>query len=251
MMTKPQLIRLIHIAKSKLSLDDETYRAKLQAAVGKTSCTAMTHGELQTVYQSFQDAGFKRQFSKKKGAHVSPNSQGKNKAPEIAKIRAIWLTMHEQWFVTRPDESSLNAYVMRQTKRLNGVGVAEVGWLNSYLAYKVLEALKAWHLRLIKGILKTRRIVLPTNRNGDEVRSYDAITGVYERIRQLDEYLNNCRARGDFMLASSFPCCGFRFETPAPTDRAETWDSLVGCPVCRKQFMRIVTCHSVIMRAVR
>ncbi|WP_140918674.1 gp16 family protein [Limnobaculum xujianqingii] len=250
-MTKSQLLTRIHIAKKEFKLDMETYRAKLQAITGKRSCSEMTYGELQTVYQSFEEAGFKPKFNKKKGAHISPNSQGKNKAPEIAKIRAIWLTMHEQGFVTRPDESSLNAYVMRQTKRLNGIGVAEVGWLDAHLAYKVLEALKAWHLRLIKGILKTRRIVLPTNRNGDEVRSYDAITGVYERIRQLDEYLNNCRARGDFMLTSSFPCCGFRFETPAPTDRAEKWDSLIGCPVCRKQFMRIVTCHSVIMRTVR
>lgn len=251
-MTKPQLIRLIHVAKGKLGLDDETYRAKLQATVGKTSCSAMTYDELKTVYQTFQDSGFKRQFSKKKGAHVSPDSQGKSKAPEIPKIRAIWIAMHQQGFVDSPEESALNAYVMRQTKKLNdGIGVAEVGWLNSPLAYRVLEALKGWHLRVMLSALRARRIVIPTDCEGRQRRSYGWVAPMYTRIHDLEQYLQRCREHGDHLIATNCTRCGFRYEVVAPTDRAERWDSTMCCAACGTQFMRVVTCHSVITRAVR
>lgn len=64
-MNKPQLIRLIHVAKTQLGMDDETYRAKLDALTGKTSCSQMSLDQLNAVYQSFKDAGFKRQFKRK------------------------------------------------------------------------------------------------------------------------------------------------------------------------------------------
>lgn len=142
-MNKPQLIRLIHVAKTQLGMDDETYRAKLDALTGKTSCSQMSLDQLNAVYQSFKDAGFKRQFKKKGGARVTPNAKGQSKAPEIPKIRAIWCVMAEQGFVKSASETSLNGFVKRMTASLNnGAGVAEVGWLNSRLACQVLETLR-------------------------------------------------------------------------------------------------------------
>lgn len=249
-MTKEQLIRLIHIAKSQLKLDDETYRTKLEALTGKSSCSDMTIAMLNDVYQSFKDAGFKRKFNKQK-AHVSPNAKGETKAAEIPKIRAIWITMHEQNFVSSAGEPALNAYVMRMTKRLNGIGVAEVGWLDDRLAYKVLETLKNWHLRLMLDELKKRRVAIPTDSDGRERRSYDWIAPIYSRIAQLDSYINRCREGGDNLLPSNCTRCGFRHEVVAPRDRAEKWDSVMCCPVCCTQFHRTTTCHSVITRAIR
>lgn len=251
-MNKPQLIRLIHIAKGQLALDDETYRLKLLAAVGKTSCSAMTLSELTTVYQSFQEAGFKRRFTKKTGALVSPNAKGQTKAPEIPKIRAIWIAMHQQGFVNLPDESSLNEYVMRQTKKINsGIGVAQVGWLNANLAYKVLESLKGWHLRVMLASLKSRRIALPVDEHDRERRTYDWIAPMYARIHDLEQYLQRCREQGEHLIATSCTRCGFRYEVVAPTDRAEKWDSVMCCAACGTQFFRTITCHSVTTRAAR
>lgn len=241
-MTKPQLIRLIHVAKGKLGLDDETYRAKLQATVGKTSCSQMTYDELKTVYQTFQDAGFKRQFSKKKGAHVSPNSQGKSKAPEIPKIRAIWIAMHQQGFVKSATEVSLNGFVKRMTAKLNGgAGVAEVGWLDSRLAYQVLEALKGWHLREMKKALRARRINLPRDNAGRPLESYDPVASLYARIAHYDTYLAKHRADGSHMLDTSCPFCGFRSAVIAPTDCAIVDKSLSTCPACTHQVYRAIT----------
>lgn len=64
-MDKPQLIRLIHVAKGKLKLDDETYCLLLSnTANGKSSCSKMSHGELLNVYSELQQRGFKRSFKR-------------------------------------------------------------------------------------------------------------------------------------------------------------------------------------------
>ncbi|MEQ1967385.1 regulatory protein GemA [Xenorhabdus nematophila] len=174
-MTSQQLIRLIHIAKTQLKLDDETYRAALVAATGKTSCRGMSHRELKTVYDAFVERGFKRRL-KREYQRVKPGLKGQPRAPEIAKIRAIWITMHQQKFVIDGSETALNQFVQRQTAKINGgVGVAEVGWLDESLACQVLESLKQWHGRLMLGVMHVRGQHLP------ERRGYDALCDAYNR----------------------------------------------------------------------
>ncbi|NHB89213.1 gp16 family protein [Photorhabdus tasmaniensis] len=167
-MTKQQLVRLIHIAKAKLKLDDETYRAALTSATGKTSCRDMSHAELKQVYAAFVERGFKRRF-KPYHQRVKPDPTGRVRTAEISKIRAIWITMHQQGFVHDGSESALNKFVMRQTAKINGEGVAEVGWLTPALVYPVIESLKKWHLRLMTESMVARQQPLPKS------RGYDAI----------------------------------------------------------------------------
>lgn len=172
-MTSVQLIRLIHIAKSKLKLDDETYRAMLVTATGKDSCRKMSHSELKLAYEAFTERGFKRSF-KKHQPRVKPRLNGQERTDEISKIRAIWITMHRHGFIVDSSEAALNKFVQRQTARLNGgTGVAELGWLNGELAYGVLESLKQWHKRLMLAALKELGKRLPDG------RSYDAVCGAY------------------------------------------------------------------------
>ncbi|MDB6374414.1 gp16 family protein [Photorhabdus bodei] len=164
-MNKQQLIRLIHIAKTTLKLDDDTYRAALATATGgKTSCSDMSHHELKQVYAAFVERGFKRRF-KRNHQHV----KGRVRTAEINKIRAIWITMYQQGFIDDGSESALNKFVMRQTAKINGAGVAEVGWLTPALVYPVIESLKKWHLRLMTESMVARKQPLP------ERRGYDAI----------------------------------------------------------------------------
>ncbi|MCD2528299.1 regulatory protein GemA [Providencia huaxiensis] len=176
-MTSDQLVRLIHIAKSKLKLDDDTYRAMLVTATGKDSCRKMHHYELKTAYDAFVERGFKRSFKKHK-QRVKPRLNGQDKAAEIGKIRAIWITMHQHGFIVDSSEETLNKFVQRQTARLNnGIGVNELGWLDGELAYRVLESLKQWHLRMMLEALRALGKPLP------ERRGYDAVCDAYGGVQ--------------------------------------------------------------------
>ena len=62
-MLRKNLITRIHIGKSQLGLDDETYRQLLVSTTGKTSCTEMTESELQQVLNVMVQKGFKSSTS--------------------------------------------------------------------------------------------------------------------------------------------------------------------------------------------
>lgn len=181
-MNKPQLIRLVHVAKGKLNIPDDAYRALLaNTANGKTSCSLMNIMELRDVYAALQGKGFKRSF-KKVTKRVRENAKGAPRVEEISKLRAIWATMHRHGFVESGEEVALNKYVKRMSSQINGgAGVDEVGWLDGYLAFRVLECLKQWHIRLMLATLEARKQPRPLNPLTDEeARGYDLILAAYE-----------------------------------------------------------------------
>jgi phage gp16-like protein len=127
-MTKA-LIQKIHIAKSQLGLDDETYRATLLQLVAKDSSKAMTEAELQTVLQHFQKAGFKP----KGKLFTGPSSK------YAAKIHALWISSWNLGVIRDNSDAAMEAFIHRQT------GVAKAQWLKDAKdAAKVIDALKAW-----------------------------------------------------------------------------------------------------------
>ncbi|WP_367950700.1 phage protein GemA/Gp16 family protein [Aeromonas sp. FDAARGOS 1402] len=67
--------------------------------------------------------------------------------------------MHRHGLLCDGSETALNHYVARQTVRINnGVGVAEVSWLDGALAYSV-ESLKHWHKReMVKALQAARKL---------------------------------------------------------------------------------------------
>lgn len=146
-------IKLIHVARRSLALDDDTYRSFLSAVVnGKTSCRDMSDAQLNKVLEAMKERGFK------------PVSKTKPKVSSgiTGKIRAVWSVMHRQGFVTSNDDSALDAYVKRITRQKNGgEGVAKLSWLRDENATVVLETLKRWHMRCMlehlpeKGIKPT------------------------------------------------------------------------------------------------
>jgi phage gp16-like protein len=144
-MTKGQLIRLIHIAKNEFKLDDETYRELLLDITGKDSCAKMSIRALHKVYDAMKDKGFKRKFKKTNKTTVNVASH----RDDIQKIRAIWITMFEQGFIKNGSDKALDCYVERMTKPINGIGIKCASWLDTYLASRVLESVKKWHLRMI------------------------------------------------------------------------------------------------------
>ncbi|WP_048797095.1 MULTISPECIES: gp16 family protein [Serratia] len=142
-MDRASLIKLIHVARKTLQLDDDTYREALSATVpGKTSCRDMSLAELDAVLTAFRKKGFKR--------HSAPRQRGLKPASVPAKLRAIWRTLHRQGFIRSDSDASLNGWVARQTAPHNGgLGVRSYLWLDRSpeLAVVVLESLKRWHRR--------------------------------------------------------------------------------------------------------
>lgn len=135
---KRKMIQLIHVAKSKLAMEDEDYRAMLLAQTGKSSSSAMSMSELEQVLEHLRSLGF--------DAQGRPAAKARSKRladdPQSKLIRHMWLRLHELGAVKDSSEGALAAFVKRQTK------VDRLEWLNGYQATIVIESLKRWLLRL-------------------------------------------------------------------------------------------------------
>ena len=155
---RTRLIRLVQVGRRSLGLGDATYRELLTQQSGKCSAAALSIQELDKVLQAMKGAGFKptvkRGVKGGKQKRLSPVSGTQVRTAEIGVIRAIWITMAKHGLLRDGSETALNHYVERQTVRINnGVGVAEVSWLDGALAYSVLESLKHWHKReMVKAL---------------------------------------------------------------------------------------------------
>lgn len=140
-LTCPKLIQLIHIAKSQLGLDDDTYRANLVQITGKNSTKNMTLADLRQVFEDLKTKGFKTTPAKgtnlKKETSMAVDDQSKL-------IRHLWLSLHDLGEVKNSSEQALAKYVERQT------GASALQWLTMQQASTVIESLKKWEMRILK-----------------------------------------------------------------------------------------------------
>ena len=127
-------IRLIHIAKQQLGLDDETYRAMLWAVARVKSSTELDFAGRKKVMDHLKGCGFEVKTRK-------PATRKMADDPQSKMMRALWLQLHEAGKVRNPDESALAAFAKRQTK------VEALQWLTTKQASAVIEELKKWLAR--------------------------------------------------------------------------------------------------------
>ncbi|MBV7468979.1 gp16 family protein [Aeromonas sp. sif0611] len=184
---RTRLIRLVQVGRRSLGLDEETYRELLAQQSGKRSAAALSIQELDKVLQAMKGAGFKptvkRGVKGGKQKRLSPVSGTQVRTAEIGVIRAIWITMAKHGLLRDGSETALNHYVERQTVRINnGVGVAEVSWLDGALAYSVLESLKHWHKRAMVEALRAAKRRVPVGRGG-AVAGYQAVVAAFEQMQ--------------------------------------------------------------------
>lgn len=132
---KYKYIRLIHIAKSQLNIDDDTYRHLLQTLTQKNSTKIMTIWELKKVVDNLKAKGF-RVKPPKKAAKITATE------PVHKKIRSLWLELADAGEVKNRSEKAINLYV----KRITGVEVMD--WLTEKQAMVVIESLKCWQARI-------------------------------------------------------------------------------------------------------
>ena len=147
---RQRLIRLIHVAKRDLSMDDDTYRAILQRIGKKASSADLTIPELEKVLEHLKRSGFK---VRSKSKSVPKPAQAKPSRPlaqdlESKKIRALWLFLHELGAVKNPSEEALAAYV----KRIAGVDALQ--WISGEQAERLIETMKKWAMRFLPQAVK-------------------------------------------------------------------------------------------------
>lgn len=128
-----QLIRLVHIAKRDLKMDDAIYRTMLKAAGGKDSTADMDVAALERVLAQAKRAGF--QIRSKAG------DRRQDTRPMATKVRALWLFLHHLGAVKNPSEAALAAYVKRIAR------VDDMHWASGDAMNALVETLKKWAMR--------------------------------------------------------------------------------------------------------
>ncbi|QND84205.1 DUF1018 domain-containing protein [Chromobacterium vaccinii] len=136
---RQRLIRLIHVAKRELALDDDSYRAILQRIGKQASAADLTVPELNQVLEYLKRSGFK--VRSKSSRPLAQDEQHK-------KIRALWLFLHQIGVVKNPAESALAAYVKRITGR------DAMQWLSGNQLEQVIESLKKWAMRSLPDLVQ-------------------------------------------------------------------------------------------------
>ncbi|CAA6680313.1 regulatory protein GemA, partial [Lentimonas sp. CC4] len=114
-----------------------------------------------------------------KALGFKPKRKPQARAPEVAKIRAIWRTMHKQGFIRNANDVAIDAYVKRMTTASNGRGIEKAVWLKSAQAAEVLEALKKWHYRLMAEVITKSGGRIPSNNDCTGPAGYELLAEHY------------------------------------------------------------------------
>jgi phage gp16-like protein len=138
-----QLIKLIHVARRELGMQDEDYRnmlANMPALGGRTSSADLSIKGLELVLEALKAKGFR---VRAKG----PNKVSTRRLaddPQAKLARHYWLCLRDAGVLRDSSEKALNSYVKRITK------VDDLAWLDQSQINKVIESLKNWCDRSIK-----------------------------------------------------------------------------------------------------
>lgn len=132
------LIKLIHVARRELRMDDDTYRLMLAGMKGLDSATSTADLSVPNLLRVLEQL-------KQKGFKPRPNKAGKRPRAndeQSKKIRSLWLALHDLGAVRDPSEEALTNFVKSMTK------VSALQWLSVPQASRVIENLKQWQHRV-------------------------------------------------------------------------------------------------------
>jgi len=140
---RARLVKLIHVAKRELHMDEPTYRAMLLASGGAESTARMAAPALERVLAHLKRSGFKVRH---KSAQTAAPSRALDTRDQARKVRALWLLLHALGVVRDPSEAALAAYV----KRIAGIDAMQ--WAGGAQLHQLIETLKAWAMRYLPAI---------------------------------------------------------------------------------------------------
>ncbi|PKG73146.1 regulatory protein GemA [Shewanella sp. GutCb] len=180
---KSWYIKMIHIGKSQLRIDEQSYRANLMALTGKRSCLDMGIPDLFKVLEFLKSKGFKFQ------ARKTTNSTQKAAPTQLDKLRYIWITMNKQGFLRDGSDSALNKWSTGQAKRLNnGNAIAKLEWLQPNMLNALIEQLKKWHIRMLNEAIDHQYPTVALLSQEGRLSTND-----HQAFVELDDYLKTSR----------------------------------------------------------
>lgn len=133
-LTNPQKA-ILHVAKSKLHWDDETYRMVLVRIAGVTTSKDLDQAGFEALMGFAQYCGFR---PLEKGAPRYGDRPGMATFAQLELIRELWRELHDQ---TTCDDAALTGWLLKYQK------VSSMRFLTLDAARKVIVALKAWKSR--------------------------------------------------------------------------------------------------------
>lgn len=139
---RKQLIKLIHVARRELGMQDEDYRnmlAGMPALGGRTSSADLSINGLELVLKALQAKGFK---IRSKGPTQNAPVRKLADDPKSKLARHLWLRLRDAGVLRDPSEKALNTYVENRT------GVADLAWLTNQQVDYIIDSLKAWLKRV-------------------------------------------------------------------------------------------------------
>lgn len=134
MISKPQ-ITLLHVAKGKLNMSDDTYRQVLVRIAGVTTSTDLDREGFEAVMGFFEYCGFQ---PIDKTAPRYGERPGMASFPQIELIRELWREIHRD---RACDDEALAGWLRKYQK------VDSLRFLTVNGARKVITAFKAWKAR--------------------------------------------------------------------------------------------------------
>ena len=128
---KANLIKLIHVAKTKLALDDDVYRDILESTTGKTSSKLLTPAQLEAVLDRLKQLGFTVESNKTGVKNLASDAQSKL-------IRHLWLQLYHAGQVKNGSEKALAKFIENRVK------VSALQFLSTESADMVINHLRQW-----------------------------------------------------------------------------------------------------------
>ena len=133
-LTNPQKA-ILHVAKSKLHWDDETYRMVLVRIAGVTTSKDLDQDGFAAVMGFAEYCGFR---PLEKGAPRYGDRPGMATYALLELIRELWCELHDQ---ATCDDEALTGWLLKYQK------VSSMRFLTLDAARKVIVALKSWKAR--------------------------------------------------------------------------------------------------------
>jgi phage gp16-like protein len=137
-----RLIKLIHVGRRELRMDEETYRAILKEKTGHASASDCSDKQLERVLVHLKTAGFKIKVNTSAGSKRKGGNRTMADDDQSRMIRGIWLELVGMGIVRDSSEAALASFVCRHTK------IEALQWLSSKQASSVIEHLKHWRDRI-------------------------------------------------------------------------------------------------------
>jgi hypothetical protein len=129
---------ILHVAKAKLGISDETYRTALVQVCGVTRSTELDREGFEALMGLFEYLGFKP--TEAKGANYGARP-GMASFAQLELIRALWREITRADRRAPTDEQGLNKWLLGTFK------LSALRFLPKDTAPKVITALKAWKAR--------------------------------------------------------------------------------------------------------